>query len=162
MKEAIPAEGRAKNPVDVMGDAPVSRYKDSLEIILESDEVDGLIVMVCPTASADPDGIAEALVEGSKDFAKPVIAVNMGGPSFEAANDLLRENNIPTYVFPETAVKVMSYLARFEAVRNRNYDDPIGDIDDVDKEAVEKIFAKVKADGRDTLLGSEAYAVAEA
>ena len=57
---------------------------------------------------------------------------------------------------------LMSYLARFEAVRNRNYDDPIGDIDDVDKEAVEKIFAKVKADGRDTLLGSEAYAVAEA
>ena len=162
LKEAIPAEGSAKNPVDVMGDAPVSRYKDSLEIILESDEVDGLIVMVCPTASADPDGIAEALVEGSKDFEKPVIAVNMGGPSFEAANDLLRENNIPTYVFPETAVKVMSYLARFEAVRNRHYDDPIGDIDDVDKEAVEKIFAKVKADGRDTLLGSEAYAVAEA
>jgi len=162
LKGAVPEEGSVKNPVDVLGDAPVSRYKESLEIILESDDVDGLVVMVCPTASADPDGIAKALVEGAKDFDKPVIAVNMGGPAFEAANELLRENNIPTYVFPETAVKVMDYLVRFEAVREREYDDPVGEIDDVDKETVESILSKVKADGRDTLLGSEAYAVANA
>ena len=35
-------------------------------------------------------------------------------------------------------------------------------VEDIDKEAVEAIFDKVKADERDTLLGSEAYAVAEA
>lgn len=162
LKEAVPDEGSVKNPVDVLGDAPVIRYKESLEIVLGSEDVDALVVMVCPTASADPDGIAKAIVEGSKGIDKPVITVNMGGPSFEAANDLLRENNIPTYVFPETAVKVVDYLARFEAVQERNYDDPIETINDVDSEKVSAIFEKVKADGRDTLIGSEAYAVAEA
>ena len=162
LKEAVPDEGSIKNPIDVLGDAPVIRYKESLEIVLDSDDVDGLVVMVCPTASADADGIAEALVEGSKEFDKPVIAVNMGGPTFNKANDLLRDNGIPTYVFPETAVKVFDYLARFAAVQEREYDNPVDDVNDVDKEAVEAIFDKVKSEERDTLLGSEAYAVAEA
>ncbi|MDR1722212.1 MAG: acetate--CoA ligase family protein [Methanobrevibacter sp.] len=162
LKEAVPDEGSVKNPIDVLGDAPVSRYKESLEIVLENDEVDGLVVMVCPTATADPDGIANAIIDGAKEFDKPVIAVNMGGPSFVNADKILRENGIPTYVFPETAVKVMDYLARFEAVQERKYDDPISQIKDVDKKSVEEIFKKVKADKRDTLLGSEAYAVAKA
>ena len=162
LKEAVPDEGSIKNPIDVLGDAPVIRYKESLEIVLDSDDVDGLVVMVCPTASADADGIAEALVEGSKEFDKPVIAVNMGGPTFNKANDLLRDNGIPTYVFPETAVKVFDYLARFAAVQEREYDSPVDDVNDVDKEAVEAIFDVVRSEERDTLLGSEAYAVAEA
>ena len=162
LKEAVPPEGSIKNPIDVLGDAPVSRYKETLEIVLDSDGVDGLMVMVCPTASADADGIAQAIVDGSAEFDKPVLVVNMGGPTFENANELLCNNGIPTYVFPETAVKVFEYLARFAAIKNRVYDDPVNEVEDIDKEAVEAIFEKVKADERDTLLGSEAYAVAEA
>ena len=131
LKEAVPAEGSIKNPIDVLGDAPVSRYKETLEIVLDSDGVDGLMLMVCPTASADADGIAQAIVEGASEFDKPVIVVNMGGPTFVKANELLRDNGIPTYVFPETAVKVFDYLARFAAVQTREYDDPVNAIDDV-------------------------------
>ncbi|MDO5850581.1 MAG: acetate--CoA ligase family protein [Methanobacteriaceae archaeon] len=162
LKEAVPPEGSIKNPIDVLGDAPVSRYKETLEIVLDSDGVDGLMIMVCPTASADADGIAQAIVDGASEFDKPVLVVNMGGPTFENANKLLSDNGIPTYVFPETAVEVFKYLARFAEIRNRTYDDPVNEVEGIDKEAVEAIFDKVKADERDTLLGSEAYAVAEA
>jgi len=162
LKECVTEEGSAKNPIDVLGDAPVSRYKESLEIVLSQDEVDSLIVMVCPTASADPDGIANAILEERKEFGKPIIVVNMGGPSFEAANDALRENGVPTYVFPETAVTALEAMTRYARLEDREYDDVVEKVDDVDKDAVKAIFDKVKADGRDTLLGSEAYAVAEA
>ena len=162
LKECVTEEGSAKNPIDVLGDAPVSRYKESLEIVLSQDEVDSLIIMVCPTASADPDGIANAILEERKEFDKPIIVVNMGGPSFEAANEALRDNGVPTYVFPETAVTALEAMTRYAALENKEYDDVIEKIDDVDKDAVKAIFDKVKADGRDTLLGSEAYAVAEA
>ncbi|MDR1819676.1 MAG: acetate--CoA ligase family protein [Methanobrevibacter sp.] len=162
LEEVVPDEGSVKNPIDVLGDAPVSRYQEALNIVLNNDDVDSLVVMICPTASADPDGIANALIDGAKNLNKPVIVVNMGGPSFVNADKLLRENNIPTYVFPETAVKVMDYLERFNSVQNRKYDDPIAGITDVDKKIVENIFDKVKSDKRDTLLGSEAYAVAKA
>ncbi|GAA5819713.1 MAG: acetate--CoA ligase family protein [Methanobrevibacter sp. CfCl-M3] len=162
LEGVVPDEGSVKNPIDVLGDAPVSRYQETLNIVLNNDDVDSLVVMVCPTASADPDGIADALIDGAKNSDKPVIVVNMGGPSFVNADRLLRENNIPTYVFPETAVKVVDYLERFNSVQNRKYDDPIAEITDVDKKTVENIFDKVKSDKRDTLLGSEAYAVAKA
>ena len=162
LKECIPEEGSAKNPIDVLGDAPVNRYQESLDIVLHDDAVDSLIVMVCPTASADPDGIAQAILDGRKESKKPIIVVNMGGPTFENANELLRENNIPTYVFPETAVDALSAMTRFAKLGERKYDDVVEKITDVDKDAVKAIFDKVKADGRDTLLGSEAYAVAEA
>ncbi len=162
LKECVTEEGSAKNPIDVLGDAPVSRYKESLEIVLANDDVDSLIIMVCPTASADPDGIAQAILEERKEFDKPIIVVNMGGPSFEAANEALRDNGVPTYVFPETAVTALEAMTRYAQLKDRVYDDVIEKVDDVDKDAVKAIFDKVKADGRDTLLGSEAYAVAEA
>ena len=162
LKECVTEEGSAKNPIDVLGDAPVSRYKESLEIVLANDDVDSLIIMVCPTASADPDGIAQAILEERKEFDKPIIVVNMGGPSFEAANEALRANGVPTYVFPETAVTALEAMTRYAKLADRTYDDVIEKVGDVDKDAVKAIFDKVKADGRDTLLGSEAYAVAEA
>ena len=162
LKECVTEEGSAKNPIDVLGDAPLSRYKESLEIVLSQDEVDSLIIMVCPTASADPDGIANAILEERKEFDKPIIVVNMGGPSFEAANEALRDNGVPTYVFPETAVTALEAMTRYARLEDRVYDDVVEKVDDVDKDAVAAIFDKVKADGRDTLLGSEAYAVAEA
>ena len=86
----------------------------------------------------------------------------MGGPTFENANELLRENNIPTYVFPETAVHALSAMTEYAKLEDRTYDDVVENVDDVDKDAVKEIFDKVTASGRDTLLGSEAYAVAEA
>ncbi|SDA70804.1 acetate--CoA ligase alpha subunit [Methanobrevibacter millerae] len=162
LKDCIPDEGSANNPIDVLGDAPVNRYQESLDIVLHDEKVDSLIVMVCPTASADPDGIAQAILDGRKDSKKPIIVVNMGGPTFENANEVLRENNIPTYVFPETAVQALSAMTNFAKLGERKYDDVVENINDVDKDAVKAIFDKVKADGRDTLLGSEAYAVAEA
>ena len=162
LKECVTEEGSAKNPIDVLGDAPVSRYKESLEIVLANDDVDSLIIMVCPTASADPDGIAQAILEERKEFDKPIIVVNMGGPSFEAANEALRANGVPTYVFPETAVTALEAMTRYAQLEDRVFDDVIEKVEDVDKDSVKAIFDKVKADGRDTLLGSEAYAVAEA
>lgn len=162
LRDCIPDEGSVNNPIDVLGDAPVARYKESLDIVLEDPQVDSLIIMVCPTASADPDGIAEVILEAEKKFEKPILVVNMGGPSFENANKMLRENNVPTYVFPETAVKALEAMTRYARLENREYKDCITNIKGTDPDAVSKIFEKVKADGRDTLLGSEAYAVAEA
>ena len=97
LKECIPDEGSVNNPIDVLGDAPVDRYKKSLDIVLKDEQVDSLIIMVCPTASADPDGIANVILEERHKFNKPIIVVNMGGPSFEDANNALRANDVSTY-----------------------------------------------------------------
>lgn len=162
LEEIIPDEGTTNNPIDVLGDGAVESYKKSLEVLIDADEVDSIIVIVCPTAKADTPGIAKALVDVYSKSNKPILAVNMGGPSFEFSNKLLKDNCIPSYVFPEPAIKVVEYLCKFAELQDKTYDNPINEIDDVDKKLVENIFEKVKSEGRDTLLGSEAYAVAEA
>ena len=66
----------------------------------------------------------------------------MGRPSFEADNDALRENGVPTYVFYETTVKALDAMVKFTGLEDKNYDDVIEKIDDVDKDAVQAIFDK--------------------
>ena len=160
LRKGIPEEGSVNNPIDVLGDAPVQRYKETLDIVLKDDQVDSLIIMVCPTASADPDGIAAAILEEREKFGKPILVVNMGGPTFEAANHALRSHNVPTYVFPENAVDALAAMTTYAELERREADSCIDDLDNIDKKAVEEIFAKVKADGRDTLLGNEASQLA--
>lgn len=162
LREAIPDEGSVHNPIDVLGDAPASRYEKTLDIVLENDDVDSLIVMICPTASAQPEKTAEAILEVKKEFDKPIIVVNMGGPSFEEANKTLNDNGVPTYVFPETAVHVLKAMTDYSKILELDYKDCISNISDVDKNKVASIFKDVKGSGRSALLGSEAYEVAKA
>ncbi len=35
LRKGIPEEGSVNNPIDVLGDAPVQRYKETLDIVLK-------------------------------------------------------------------------------------------------------------------------------
>lgn len=48
LKKALPAEASAKNPVDVVGDAPPKRYSDAIEIAFKDPNVDGALILVTP------------------------------------------------------------------------------------------------------------------
>ncbi len=161
LKETLPAESNTQNPVDVLGDAPPERYRQALEIVSKDPNVDSLIVITCPTAAADPIGIGKEILK-VKDIEKPIIVVNMGGVSFESINVELRENGLPTYVFPETAVKAMSYMTRYSEFKNSNSVSCLENIENINYDKVKEIINNVYADGRKALLGSEAYAVASA
>ncbi|MCC7554011.1 MAG: acetate--CoA ligase family protein [Methanobacteriaceae archaeon] len=162
LRDCIPDEGSVNNPIDVLGDAPAKRYEETLDIVLENDDVDSLVIMICPTASAQPEETAEAILDAKKRVDKPIIVVNMGGPTFESANKVLNENGVPTYVFPETAIHVLKEMTDYSKILERNYEECVDNISDIDKNKVSEIFKKVKDSGRCALLGSEAYAVAEA
>ena len=48
LREALPHEASVKNPIDVVGDAPVKRYEDAINISLTDPSVDGILVLVTP------------------------------------------------------------------------------------------------------------------
>lgn len=162
LQEVIPSEGSVQNPIDVLGDAAPQRYEDTLDIVLAEDDTDSVIIMACPTASYKPHEVGEAIVQAKKKSDKPIMVVNMGGPSFVEENKVLRDNHISTFVFPETAVKALGALERYETIRSEDQESCIDKITDVDKDKAARIIADAKAKGRDALLGSEAYQVADA
>lgn len=101
------------NPVDIVGDAPVQRYRDALQVLLAAPEVDGVLFMHAPTAIVSPDAIAEACLPVLKGGGKPVLSCWLGGPMVQAAQRVFGDAGLPCYASPERAVDAWMQLVQY-------------------------------------------------
>jgi acetyltransferase len=115
----LPAAANLYNPVDVLGDALADRYEFALDIVLGDANVDMVLVLLTPQAMTQCTETAQAVVNVvSKKSDKPVLACFLGAGKVAEAMKVLRDNNIPAYDSPESAVstmKVMSDYVRWKA-----------------------------------------------
>jgi acetyltransferase len=70
LNRCLPATWSHGNPVDIIGDAPGTRYADALAVLIHDPEVDGILVLNCPTALAQPEEAARAVID-AVDAAEP-------------------------------------------------------------------------------------------
>jgi acetyltransferase len=162
LAEKLPPTANIHNPVDVVGDAHADRYKIALDTTLKDPNVDAAVVLLSPTAVLDIAEAAQITIDAAKEHPdKAVVASFMGGAKVEAGVKLLNANGIPTYPFPEPAVATLRGMIEYGKLRKEVASSTEWTFDDVDKEGVKAIFQKVRADGRDLLLGPEAAEVAE-
>lgn len=162
LAEKLPPTANIHNPVDVVGDAHADRYKIALDTTLKDPNVDAAVVLLSPTAVLDIAEAAQITIDAAKaNPDKAVVASFMGGAKVEAGVKLLNANGIPTYPFPEPAVATLRGMIEYGKLRREVANTTEWVFNDVDKEGVKAIFDKVRADGRDLLLGPEAAAVAE-
>ena len=161
LKETLPSEANCVNPIDVLGDASPDRYETALKTVANDGNVDAIVCMTCPTASAQPVPITEKVIQTAKDNNTiPIFPVNMGGFTFEKSKEMLMEANMPIYTFPETSVSILKGMTKYTTYLKESQNPEYYDITNVNKQRVEEIFAKVRSEGRKVLLGSEAYEVA--
>jgi acetyltransferase len=159
----LPAHWSHNNPVDILGDAAPQLYAKSLEIAGKDPAADGLLVILTPQAMTDPTQTAEALrsFEGFED--KPVIASWMGGPNVAAGESILNRASIPTFQFPDTAVRMFNYMWRYQYNLRSIYETPMLPIDSFqetpDRALVEGILKRVRESGRDILTEYESKQV---
>jgi acetyltransferase len=149
LNEGLPDTASVKNPVDVLGDATPERYAFTLETVLEDPNVDGVIYMVTPQSVTDPEGIAKVAIEHAKDAEKPILCSFFGGTSFEGAEKLLAEKQIPNYLYPKRAVKSMKTLYNYSIIREQEY--PKSPEFDADKNLVRNIIENAQEQGKNTL-----------
>lgn len=109
LNEICPPTWSHRNPVDIIGDATTERYERSLRVLMEADEVNAVILLLAPTAKADPMGIAKGIVDVFRAHSKPITASFVGMISHESENYLDR-CGIPEIEFPERAVIAMHAL----------------------------------------------------
>jgi len=117
--ETLPPAGSAHNPVDVLGDATSDMYGKAMEIVIQSPEVDSMIVVLTPQKMTDEDNVALKIVELSKKHKKPVFACFMGAGSIVKGVGILRDNKIPQYGVPERAAKAMLEMVKYAEYRKR-------------------------------------------
>ena len=111
--EILPAQWSHNNPVDILGDAEPERYAKSLEIAAKDPSIDGMLVVLTPQDMTHPTQIAEKLKPYAKGLGKPVLASWMGGAEVAAGEQILNQAGIPTFQFPDSAVRAFNYMWRY-------------------------------------------------
>lgn len=145
----LPAAASVKNPVDVLGDAGPDRYAYALDMVLQDPNVDAVIYLVTPQSVTDTEATARVAVDMVSRSDKPVICTFFGGTKCEPAEQVLYEEKIPNYLYPETAVKCIKALYDYTLIKEKEFAEP--PVLDVDKDAAEKIIEASKEKGNYTL-----------
>ena len=110
----LPPTWSRANPVDIIGDASPSRYRDALEGICADPEVDAVLVVNCPTAVASSVEAAKAVCEVADRLHGPTILASWTGARDVAeANRLFAEHRIAAYETPEEAIRAFMYLVTY-------------------------------------------------
>jgi len=113
LRYQMPPTANIKNPVDVIGDARHDRYRTALDAVTADEGVDQVLVVVTPQTMTDVTEIADVIREAKSFCGKPIVASLMGQVDVGAGVRLLQKHGVPTYAFPEDAMKAMAAKCRF-------------------------------------------------
>ena len=120
----LPAHGSRNNPVDLLGDAGAERYAKALEIVSKDQNNDGVLVILTPQAMTEPTATAEQLKRFAKFNGKPILASWMGGDQVRVGEEILNNAGIPTFPYPDTAMRAFAYMWRYADNLRSLYETP--------------------------------------
>ena len=113
LDQLLPRHWSHNNPIDILGDASPELYVRSVEIAAKDPNTDGVLVILAPQANTDPTRTAEQLRPLARLDGKPILASWMGGVEVAAGEAILNRSNIPTFPYPDTAVRAFNYMWRY-------------------------------------------------
>ncbi len=162
----LPSTASIGNPVDMVASAGPDAYRAAIEAVLASDDIDALLVIYTPVdpsrseeiLSAIQDAVTNARAAGVSD--KPILASVMAGTPGRASLKTSTEV-IPTYTFPENAVRALGKIAAYATWRAQ----PAGlfwGFDDINLEKVREICRAAVASGGGWLTDRDTWDVLHA
>ncbi len=113
LKAALPPAASVRNPVDMIASATPEQFELCTRALLQCDAIDALIVLFVPPITTDAEAVGHAIGAGAAGIDKPVISCFMGRHGVPAALSQLQAAHIPSYAFPESAVRVLARAARY-------------------------------------------------
>ena len=141
LHEHLAAEAAVRNPVDMIASAGPDQYRACLRTLLDSGEVDSVIVIYIPTTpgglEAVEAAVADVVADGTGDAT--ILAVFMEADTDTDPHlgpDAVR---VPTYAFPEPAARALARSVRYAEWRGT----PEGEIvefDDTDADAARQVI----------------------
>jgi acetyltransferase len=109
----VPRGWPCTNPIIIAGAAPPDHYATVTRTLIESREVDAVMVLHAPTAMASSTDAAAAVIQAATAIRGTVLTSWMGGERVAPARRLFAEAGIPTYDTPTEAVGAFMHLVRF-------------------------------------------------
>ncbi len=109
----LPRHASRTNPLDLIGDAPASRFGAALDAVLQDAGVDAALTLFCPQGLTPAIDAARSVINVAAKSSKPVLTAWLGGASIVESRAAFEAAGIPNFMTPENAVDAFSYLARF-------------------------------------------------
>lgn len=155
LDQVLPASWSRGNPVDILGDADPGRYAKTVELVARDPNSDGLLVILTPQAMTDPTLVAEEVTCYASSTGKPVLASWMGGDAVAPGTHVLNQAGIPTFSYPDAAVRAFDYMWRYTSRLRALYETPLPSLEpgmgEPDRQRARSIIDTVYRRGR-TLL----------
>ena len=165
LNEFLPAHWSHNNPVDIIGDADANRYVKTVEALAKNPDGDGLLVIMAPQGVASPVEVAEALRPYAKLNQRPILASWMGGIEASPGEMALNSSGIPTFPFPDMAVRAFQYMWKYSYNLRGLYETPVLTEEPgvkIDRAMVSAIIDHARSSGRTVLTEVESKEILKA
>ncbi len=113
LRSELPAEASSRNPVDMIAGATADDFRQVVHAVLESGDVDALIVIYVPTSKAGTIEIGTAVREVAEVYEGDTTILSVFMQSEEISSLMSNENvTVPTFPFPENAARALARVVR--------------------------------------------------
>lgn len=163
----LPANWSHSNPVDIIGDAPVTRYQQALAILNSDPNTGALLFIHAPTAIVPSADIAQALAplaQHDPHMAPRLMSCWLGDAAVAQARKIFQDAGVASYDTPEQAVRAFSMLLRYRHNQSELTQAPPATLANQrpDSASIRHIVQAALAAGRALLSEPEAKAVLQA
>jgi len=159
----LPSTWSGANPVDIIGDAPVERYAETMRALLATPATGTVLFIHAPTAIVRSDDIARACIPVAQAAAGRLMSCWLGDDAVFAARRLFQDAGIPDYATPEEAVKALAMLSTYGRNQALLLEAPaISDCPPSRLEDARRLVAEVLSTGRTLLDEAEGKALLKA
>ena len=119
----LPPMASVRNPVDVIGLVTEDQHAQAVQILIQSDELDALIIVHMSISVTDNSPVAAGIIGGIRaarraGFKKPVYVCWMAEGDLDRTFTVDGET-IPTYRYPEIPARIISQALSYETWRRR-------------------------------------------
>jgi acetyltransferase len=113
----------------------------------------------------DPSSVAERVKAHARLERKPILACWMGGTSVEPGRAILSASGIPTFAYPDTAVRAFDYMRRYAHNLRGLYETPALAGDQVARSSLQSkaqaAIERARKSGRTLLTEAESKQILE-
>ncbi|MCW4052271.1 MAG: bifunctional acetate--CoA ligase family protein/GNAT family N-acetyltransferase [Candidatus Bathyarchaeota archaeon] len=124
LNNALPSYCSLLNPIDILEEATVDRFKRAIEICFKDPNSHGFLIIYTPQGVADPIETAKMIVDLSRQNRKTILTSFMGEDNCWKARKILRKNGIPAFTTPEQAVSTFMYMHSYAKNLELLYETP--------------------------------------
>jgi len=164
----LPANWSHGNPVDIIGDAPVARYVQTLEALQQDPQAGAILFIHAPTAIVPSQQIAQALLPLVDARQPRILSCWLGEAAVAQARQIFQDAGIASYGTPEEAVSAFAMLVRYRRNQAQLLEAPASLAGGAattaapDRAAIDALLESALAQGQQMLTEPQAKAVLEA